>query len=365
MAVPILPTTEIYDQNQTVWNLTHKLSGCSACEHAFLVPPELLGKPCPNCVRGTLEEQPVLLTEQPPELLVPFVQSRQSLLPILQEFTKPVWLRTGDFTPENLLQRALPVYFPMWMLDSTITAGWQAEIGFDYQVKTTQESFQNEQWVTHEKLEKRIRYEPRAGKLHRRYHNITAPALSDHERLMRRIGTYELQKAIPFQPVQVNSALLRVPDIPPESAWSVAKEQLENRAARDCSKAAAGQHFRDFHLQANYTDLNWTQLFLPLFVTYYTTDDGLRYPVYINGQSGVISGVRMASQRKGWQWAGILAGIAAGLILLGLLSFAAAVLLPPLSILGGLLVFLAFLVAIAAVVPAIWPWQWNRKQLPG
>jgi hypothetical protein len=118
-------------------------------------------------------------------------------------------------------------------------------------------------------------------------------------------------------------------------------------------------------LQANYTDLNWTQLFLPLFVTYYTTDDGQRYPVYINGQSGAISGVRLASQRKGWQWAGILAGIAAGLVLLGLLSFAAAVLLPPLSILGGLLVFLAFLVAIAAVVPAIWPWQWNRKQPPG
>jgi hypothetical protein len=111
----------------------------------------------------------------------------------------------------------------MWMVDSTITAGWQAEIGFDYQVKTTQESFQNEQWVTHEKLEKRVRYEPRAGKLHRRYHNITAPALSDHERLMRRIGTYELQKAIPFQPVQVNRPIART-GYSPESAWPVAKE---------------------------------------------------------------------------------------------------------------------------------------------
>jgi hypothetical protein len=95
-----------------VWNLTHKPAGCSACEQAFLVPAELLGKPCPNCVRGTLEEQPAILTEQPPELLVPFVQSRQSLLPILQEFTKPVWLRTGDFTPENLLQRATAGLLP-------------------------------------------------------------------------------------------------------------------------------------------------------------------------------------------------------------------------------------------------------------
>jgi hypothetical protein len=365
MAAPNLPTTETYNRNQTVWDLTHLPAGCPACGHAFLVPSALLGQPCLNCTRGTLEDQPAVLTQQPPELLVPFVHSRQSLLPILQEFVKPIRFRTGDFTTENLIERTQQVYIPMWMVDSTITAGWQAEIGFDYQVKSTQESYQNEQWVSHEKLEKRIRYEPRAGKLHRRYHNIASPALSDHERIMRRTGHYDLQKAIPFQPVQVQSATLCVPDNPPESAWPVAREKLENRAARDCSKAAGGQHFRDFHLQANYTDLNWTQLFLPLFVTYYTADDGLRYPVLINGQSGAISGVRLASQRKGWRWTGILAGLATSLILLGLLSFAAAVILPPLSILGGLLVFLAFLVAIAAVVPAIWTWQWNRKQPPG
>jgi hypothetical protein len=88
----------------------------------------------------------------------------------------------------------------MWMLDSTITAGWQAEIGYDYQVKTSQESFQSGGWITHEKLEGRVRYEPRAGKLHRRYHNITSPALSDHNRLMQRTGRYDLQKAVPFQP---------------------------------------------------------------------------------------------------------------------------------------------------------------------
>jgi hypothetical protein len=362
MSTPYLPSTEKSDPAQPVWGLPLQPAGCSKCEQAFLVPAAQIGKPCPNCFQDNLEEQTAILTQQPPELLAPFALNHKSLLPIIQDFVKPVWLRPTDFTTENLLERSLPVYFPMWMVDSTITAGWQAEIGYDYQVKTSQESFQNGGWITHEKLERRVRYQPRAGKLHRRYHNITSPALSDHNRLMQRTGRYDLQKAFPFQPAQVHGAALRIPDVPPESAWPIAREKLEGRAAQDFAKAAGGQHYRSVVLHANYTDLNWTQLFLPLFVSYYTADDGQRCPVYINGQTGTISGVRFASQRKGCQWAGILAGVAALLVLFGLISFAAAVLLPPLTILGGMLVFLAFTALIAAVIPAVWPWQWNRKQ---
>jgi hypothetical protein len=107
------------------------------------------------------------------------------------------------------------------------------------------------------------------------------------------------KKPFPSSLLQVNGAALRIPDVPPESAWPIAREKLEGRAAQDFAKAAGGQHYRSVVLQANYTDLNWTQLFLPLFVSYYTADDGQRCPVYINGQTGTISGVRLASQRKG------------------------------------------------------------------
>lgn len=364
MTAQHLPSTNMIDTAETAWGLSLQPAGCPVCQQAFLVSSVLFGKPCPNCARGILEKQPAVLTQQPPELLVPFEVQLQSLQPIFQEFVKPVWFRPNDLNPENLVGRCIPVYLPMWLVDCTVLAGWQAEVGFDYQVKTTQESFHGGRWITHEKLENRIRYEPRAGKLHRHYHNIPSPALSDHDRLMQRTGRYDLQKAVPFQADRVEKAALRVPDVTPEGAWPVAREKAEDRAARDCSKAAGGQHIRNTVLQADYDDLNWTQLFLPLFVTYYTADDGKQVPITVNGQTGTISGVRKASQRKGWQWAGILAGTAVGLLVLGLLSFAAATLLPPLTILGGVLVFFAFLLLAAAVIPAVWPWQWNSKQPP-
>jgi hypothetical protein len=234
----------------------------------------------------------------------------------------------------------------------------------DYQVKTTQESYEGGRWITKEKVETRIRYEPRLGQIHRRYNNITTPAVSDHARMKGITGRYDLKKAAPFDPAQLQHSILRVPDIPPESAWPAARESLEARAANDCAAASGGQHVRSCQLQASYTGLNWTQLFLPLFVTYYSTDEGQRFPIFINGQTGAISGVRMASQRKSWQWTGILAGTAVLLLILGLLSFAAVALLPAFTILGGFLVFLALVTGAAAAFPVLWTWQWNRKQPP-
>jgi hypothetical protein len=364
MAAPHLPSTAVIDPSRDFWGSPLQPTGCPACEQAFLIPPSQRARPCPTCARGALAEQPAILTHQPPELQVPFALRRDALLPIYQEFVKPVWFRPPDFTPENLLERSVPVFLPMWMVDSTITAGWTAEIGFDYQVKTTQEAYQDDRWVTREKLENRVRYEPRAGQIHRRYHNITAPAASDHNAMMQRTGSYDLKKAVAFNSGSIQQFVLRVPDIPPESAWPVAREKLENRAALDCSQASGGQHVRSYQLNAHYSDLNWTQLLLPFYATAYTAADGQQYAVYVNGQTGTISGARLASQRQGWQWTGILGGIAVALIFIGLLGLAAAPLLPPLSILGGFLVFLAFLTALAAVFPAAWTWQWNRKQPP-
>jgi hypothetical protein len=119
---------------------------------------------------------------------------------------------------------------------------------------------------------------------------------------------------------------------------------------------------RRFTLHAGYANLHWTQLLLPVYTTLYAADDGAPQVIFINGQTGAISGRRLASQRKGWQLAGISAALAAGLFLLSLLCFAAAVLVPPLAALGILGIIVAFGVGLFAIIPAVWPWMWNSKQ---
>jgi hypothetical protein len=114
--------------------------------------------------------------------------------------------------------------------------------------------------------------------LQRHYANVAAPALSDQARLERLAGQYRRDQAGPFDPAQLGGAAVRVPDLPPESAWPAA---LDSAAAEECRQAAGAQHGRNFALRADYQSLNWTQLLLPLYVTYYSDDAGQAHPVYI------------------------------------------------------------------------------------
>jgi hypothetical protein len=350
-----------------IWGIPLQAMGCSNCGQAHLGGIQLEGAICPNCGVGRLSAQPARLRSEPPERIIPFQLKSSDLPAILDQFVKDVWLRPDDFNTTSLAQRAVPVFLPMWLVDSTVQGTWEAEAGFDYQVKSSQENFQDGRWQTRERVEGRVSWVPRLGQITRRYENIAVPALNDHIRTRRakylpKPAHYHLEQSVPYQADAVGGACLRIPDLQHTDSWEPAKYALDHAAAADCTKAAAAQHMRNFILRATYNDQNWTQLLLPVFFTYYSDDAGQTHPIYINAQSGAVSGVRLASQRKGWRTAGILAGVALLFFLLCLACFALTAMLPVLAMVGTILAVLAFSLGAGALVPAIWPWQWNRGQ---
>jgi len=364
MNAPAFPSTQVIESSTTLWGAALQPAGCPQCRQAHLVEAPRLGQPCPNCARGQLASQPASLRPEPPELLAPFQKSRQDAHQALATFAGEVWIRPDDMDADKMLQRAVPVYWPMWLVDSDMAGSWQAEAGFDYQVKSSQESYTGSGWSTRDVVETRIRWEPRLGQVNRHYDNVAVPATTDHKQLAGQVGAFQLARAGAYDPGQVTGAALRVPDLPPESAWPLAQTNLDKAAGDECRQAAGAQHFRNFSLRASYENLHWTQLLLPLYATYYTDDNGQRHPVYINGQTGAIGGLRLASQRKGWRWAGIILAVAAAVFVLALLISSLGLVFPPAAIVGVIVGIVAVAMACAAIVPAAWPWQWNRRQ-PG
>lgn len=362
MKAPSIPTTEAAESAEALWGLPLQPVGCRSCGQAYLVAYEQVGSRCPNCAQEQLEPQPALLRREPPERMIPFQVDQPGLLAILQRFTEGVWLHPDDFTAQILFERAVPTFWPMWLVDADMAGNWQAEIGYDYQVKSSQESYAGGGWRTRDVVENRIRWEPRVGQLERHYDNIAVPALEDHDFLTRRVGRYHRDAELPFSPERMHGAALRVPDLPPESAWPQAESNLKKAAAEECRSAANGQHVRSFALRAGYRALRWTQQLQPLYMTYYTTDDGKPHMVYVNGQTGTVGGRRLASQRKGWLWAGVGAAISLTLFLLGLMLSALGAVAPPVAALGIVLVVLGVIAGLLAVIPAVYPWQWNRGQ---
>lgn len=363
MAQPALPQLEIVAESESVWNQELKGAGCPACRQVFLIPETWAGLVCPHCAQNHLVPQPARMRLEPPELIIPARLDTTRIQSTLNEFLRPVWLKPDDLTVANLSARLIKVYWPMWLVDSDLTGDWQAEVGYDYQVKSSQEHFNNGEWRSRVVNETRIRWEPRVGNLVRRYNNILVPASSYHKQRLQQIGSYPFDTAASFEVSQASDAVFQVPDHPPESAWPMARSGLDQAAGEECQQASAGQHIRNFQIEAQYDQVNWSQLLLPLYTTYYADDDGRRHLVVINGHTGMTSGVRMASRKKGWLYGGILAGGSLFLILLALVLFLLAAVFPPGGAIALVLAFLAFALGAAALVPILWTWQWNQRQV--
>ena len=355
--------TVIFNENETLWESNRQPAGCPICKKVFLVEDSKVGDKCPYCFQSTLEPQPARLRSKEPERIIPFDINRNQIQSKVDDFVAGVWIKPKDFQSINLMQRLTPVYWPMWLVDCDVDGHWQMEVGFDYQVESTKESYSKGQWESRKQIEDRIHWEPRLGMIQSHLDNIITPALEDHQTRRHQTGSYPIESAVAFEQQLLEDALIEVPDLPPENAWPQAKTQAEKRAAKLCSKAAGAGHARYFSVKAKYTGKNWTQLLLPLLTSYYLDDKGTPQVILINGSTGAIDGPRLASQKRGLQIAGILAAIAGVLLMVALFGLVLSSLLPIMIQIAVIFSVLGIGMGLIAIIPAIWPWQWNRQQM--
>lgn len=354
--------TPIFAENDTLWADGRQAAGCPQCGRVFLVSSGQTGQTCPLCRQAKLEPQPVRMRAGEPERILPFRIGQRALNTIYADAVGAVWIKPDGFSTETLLQNTVPLFWPLWLVDSDVQGHWQMEAGFDYQVESSKETYAAGQWQSRKQIEGRVRWEPRLGRVQTRVDNIAAPALEEHRNRLQMTGNYPLENAQVYALGMENAALLEVPDLPPEDAWPLAQPALDQAAGKVCVRAAGAQHTRNFSLKADYGHLNWTQFLLPLYATHYTDDEGQPQILIVNGFTGKLQGPLMASAKRGLRIAGILAAVAGGLILLALIGLLLTLVFPPASIIAGILGLLGVLTGIAAIFPAVWPNQWNRKQ---
>lgn len=226
-------------------------------------------------------------------------------------------------------------------------------MGFDYDVVSHREQYRNGEWITQRYTETKVRWEPRVGTLAREYHNLPAPALEEQAEVEARFGRFRLDAARAVRPQDFDGALVRLPNRPPQDAWSEAQLVCRQRAAAECRQAAAADHVRQYRWSPQFSSQNWTQLLYPLYSSYYIGDDGRTYVVFIHGQSGKLAGFRRASMQKAKRWSLIIGALALLAALAGGLLFLAGTLLPNQSLLpaAGALLTAAFWIALGALLP--------------
>jgi hypothetical protein len=354
--------TIIVEENQALWGTARQPAGCPHCKGVFLIKESAIGGICPLCYQAPLESQPALLRPKEPELLIPFNINKKQLQSLVDQFVSGVWIKPPDFQSDNLMQRMTPIYWPMWLVDCDVDGHWQMETGFDYQVESTKEYFSGGEWRSSKQIEDRIRWEPRVGQMQSHFANIPTPALENHQTRVRQTGPYPLNQAEPFANRNLGHSVIEVPDLTPDNAWPLAQPQAARRAADLCAEAAGAGHGRNFALNAVYQGKNWTQLLLPMLTSYYLDEQGNPQVVIINSESKSIFGPRLASQKRGLRIAGIIAAIAGVLLAIALFSLILSSLVPTLRQVAAFVSVFGIGVGVTAIIPAVWPWQWNRQQ---
>ena len=93
-------------------------------------------------------------------------------------------------------------------MDAQVDGFWKAEMGFDYKVKSSVESFRNQTWDSIDEIDIKTRWESRMGEVHRLYQNINLPALDQHGKLIQMIGDFDLKYAAPISDVDLQEMVV-------------------------------------------------------------------------------------------------------------------------------------------------------------
>jgi hypothetical protein len=340
---------------------------CPVCDWSYLLIGEKTEdkQKCPHCFRGILTpitlDQAVQHNLQHPELVITPTVSSTRIDEGIVIFTREIPYPPEDLNPEVLRQRLRLFYLPVWLVDSQVTAIWNAEAGFDYEVVSHQERFVNGGWSTYEVKETRVRWESRVGRLERSYENVSAPALEISSDTWQRLGSYRVEQAEPYSADKVVHTLMRMPNQSPEDVWSHMTPSIQNRAALEVKAAVDAQHIRRFSWAPDYHNKIWTLLLVSVYATYYTDDAGQLQPIHIHARTGKVDGVRRSSMIRAQKLSLILGIIAIVGFILSLGLGVAGVLFPPLfviAIIGGL-IFAGL--GLGACVPVIRAWRFNLR----
>ncbi|MEZ4317412.1 MAG: hypothetical protein R3F61_07905 [Myxococcota bacterium] len=320
---------------------------CTHCGAVWLGSVDGGGRStCALCGTGRLEPTSARM-EGAPELAVPFAidekEARKRVAAYVRDQVMPV--TDAESAPDRLVAH----YVPAWLVDARAIAAWEAEVGFDYEVESTVERLEGGRWRSVPTRDRRIRWEPRAGRLTRWFDNEDVPALSTWKGWREVIDDPGRRGALQLR----DGAPILVPDLVPEAAWPAAEVGLKKRIAVDLQRATQAQHVRDLYLDAQWEDLHWTWLLFPVYAASYTDHRGDVRMLRVDGISGRVHGFVAASPSRARFRAGLWGSL--GLAVLGLSALVAlpGIVIWPLLLLTALGGVLGFAFLVGAVVPLL------------
>jgi DNA-directed RNA polymerase subunit RPC12/RpoP len=276
----------------------HKLV-CDQCGAMTLLAEGERVKRCPYC-----GSQHLISSTETEELLDP--QSIALMQIDQQEAVRRVkqWLFSGSFIPDDLRRNVRSstiraAYYPFWIFDGTLEMQWTCEVNSG--------TSRTAQWDT------------QSGVEYENFKDVLIPGLKAIDRKkLAAVEPYDLGTLVDFKPEHLAGWHTLAYDISMADASLLAREQVAQKMQRSLGgRVLAGQARRNLRSGAlNWSGITYRQILLPLWISAYGYR-GKVYRVFVNGQTGKVSGDRPQDKFKVFGIAAI--GIIAAVIIIFIL----------------------------------------------
>jgi predicted RNA-binding Zn-ribbon protein involved in translation (DUF1610 family) len=275
---------------------THNFQ-CQGCGASMSYDASAQTLQCPFCGSQRLEKQEDTKSWAP-DLVVPFVLSREAAIDAMRR-----WLGKGFWRPGNLSQAALvtsmrSVFVPYWVFAAKTFSYWTAD-------SSRTPAGARGDWY------------PVSGE-HRDQHEGlligASGALTPAETFA--ICPFDMKAGLPREQVDLENAVFEQFRVQRKYARPLAQQGFETQVRQACAAYVPG-NARNLKVNVRVEELTSTAVFLPVWIMAYRYQDRV-FHFLVNGQTGKATGEAPTS----WQKVSLVVGIVILCVVLGFLAVA-------------------------------------------
>ena len=261
---------------------------CSSCGAELICDDTTAATRCPYCDNNVILKGR-LSGELKPDLILPFQVTREQAVHALTEHFKGKKLLPKVFTSEDHIDEIKGVYVPFWIYDTT------ADASAEYAM-TKVRTWSDRNYVYTETSHFQA---SRAGTLD--FVAVPVDGLEEIANdLTESLETFDVSKAVPFQPEYLSGYYANRYDVDSDSAIGRATERITNSAVSALDETVTG--YATITRKSGSTRLIGTKVKYALFPIWIlnTTWRGKNYLFAMNGESGKFVGNLPINNRKYW-----------------------------------------------------------------
>lgn len=265
--------------------------GCGAV--VDFVPPDIAGT-CSFCGAAIVAEPKQADPVVAPHAILPFRLSSNEASAAIRRWISSLWFAPNALKQFAFTKSVAGVYLPFWTYDSNTESFYRGERGDYYYVTETY----YERGIRKSRNVRHTRWSSSQGHVSRWFDDVIIPAsISIPDKYLRALEPWDLGLLQEYDEKILAGFRAQRSQIDFKSAFSLAKQVMDQRIRTDVCRDIGGDEQRIHSLDTHYSAITFKHIMMPVYVGAFIFR-GKTFQVVVNARTGEVQGGRPYSWIK-------------------------------------------------------------------